>query len=129
MSAGTPSSISSDEPARSASVVVVEDDKGVRESLVMMLELQGHDVRAAETGEAGLGLVLESSPDLVILDLNLPGIDGIEVCRRLKSDPNSPPVLMLTARHELHNRVDGLDAGADDYLAKPFALDELLARV
>lgn len=115
--------------ARAAKILIVEDDQGVRESLVMLLELQGHDVRSAVTGEDGIDLSEAERPDLLILDLNLPGIDGMQVCRRLRERDDSPPVLMLTARHEMHDRVAGLDAGADDYLPKPFALDELLARV
>ena len=110
-------------------VLVVEDDQGVRESLAMVLEYQDHDVVQAVTGEDGLRLVESESPDLVILDINLPGIDGIETCRLLRKRGIDTPVLMLTARQEVSDRVQGLDAGADDYLPKPFALDELLARV
>ena len=110
-------------------VLVVEDDQGVRESLAMVLEYQDHDVVQAVTGEDGLRLVESESPDLVILDINLPGIDGIETCRLLRKRGIDIPVLMLTARQEVSDRVQGLDAGADDYLPKPFALDELLARV
>lgn len=110
-------------------VLVVEDDQGVRESLAMVLEYQEHDVVQAVTGEDGLRLVESESPDLVILDINLPGIDGIETCRLLRKRGIDTPVLMLTARQEVADRVQGLDAGADDYLPKPFALDELLARV
>ena len=110
-------------------VLVVEDDQGVRESLAMVLEYQDYDVEQAVTGEDGLRLVESQSPDLVILDINLPGIDGIETCRLLRKRGIDIPVLMLTARQEVSDRVQGLDAGADDYLPKPFALDELLARV
>ena len=110
-------------------IVVVEDDQGVRESLGMVLEFQDYEPHLAARGELGLDLVEDVRPDLVILDLNLPGIDGVEVCRRLRAAGDATPVLMLTARHETADRVAGLDAGADDYLVKPFALDELLARV
>ena len=110
-------------------VVVIEDDQGVRESLGMVLEYQEYDVTLAARGESGLDAIGERRPELVILDLNLPGIDGVEMCRRLRAAGDPTPVLMLTARHETAHRVAGLDAGADDYLVKPFALDELLARV
>ena len=110
-------------------VLVVEDDQGVRESLAMVLEYQDYAVVQAVTGEDGLQLIESERPELVILDINLPGIDGIETCRRLRKRGVDTPVLMLTARQEVADRVQGLDAGADDYLPKPFALDELLARV
>lgn len=110
-------------------ILVVEDDQGVRESLVVVLQVQGYEVIGVERGEAAVRH-LESSPaDLVVLDLNLPGIDGLETCRRLRAIAFTGPILMLTARHEVRDRVSGLDAGADDYLPKPFALDELLARI
>jgi two-component system response regulator MprA len=111
------------------SILIVEDDQGVRESLAMVLEYQDYDVRQATSGEEGLVLATERPPSVVILDLNLPGIDGFETCRRLRSRGFTGKILMLTARHEVTDRVSGLDAGADDYLAKPFALEELLARV
>ncbi len=118
------------EPDRDvARVLVVEDDRGVRESLAMVLGHEGHDVVEADHGEACMAAIDSHAPDLVILDINLPGIDGIEICRRLRSQHFDEPILMLTARHDLHDRVRGLDAGADDYLPKPFALQELLARV
>lgn len=110
-------------------VLVVEDDQGVRESLVVVLQVQGYTVHGVETGEAATERFAEFGPDVVVLDLNLPGIDGLETCRRLRRAQFGGPVLMLTARHEVADRVAGLDAGADDYLPKPFALDELLARV
>lgn len=109
-------------------VLVVEDDRGVRESLGAVLEHQGHEVALCESGEEALERI-DPLPDLVILDLNLPGIDGLETCRRIRARRLRVPILMLTARHEIGDRVAGLDAGADDYLVKPFALDELLARV
>jgi two-component system response regulator MprA len=116
------------EPER-PTVVVIEDDQGVRESLAMVLEYQDHRVEQADSGEAGLDLVRRVNPSLVLLDVNLGGIDGFETCRRLRRHGFGGSVLMLTARKEVADRVSGLDAGADDYLPKPFSLDELLARV
>jgi two-component system response regulator MprA len=110
-------------------VLVVDDEHAVRESLRRALTLEGHDVVLAADGREALSAVAESSPDLVVLDLQLPELDGLDVCRRLRATGNRTPVLMLTARTEVEDRVTGLDAGADDYLGKPFALDELLARV
>lgn len=95
----------------------------------MVLEYQDYSVQLASSGEEGLDFAAVAHPDLAILDINLPGIDGIETCRRLRTRGYDGPVLMLTARQEVSDRVRGLDAGADDYLPKPFALDELLARV
>lgn len=119
-----------------AYIVVVEDDRGVRESLDVVLSVQGYEVFGVPTGEDALRHFDVKDTvdgtrgiDLVVLDLNLPGIDGIETCRQLRSRGYSGPVLMLTARHEVTDRIAGLDAGADDYLPKPFALDELLARI
>ena len=118
-------------------ILVVEDDRGVRESLDVVLSVQGYEVTGVSNGEDALrifngdgGVSEQERPiDLIVLDLNLPGIDGVETCRMLRSRGHSGPVLMLTARHEVSDRVKGLDAGADDYLPKPFALDELLARI
>jgi len=112
-------------------ILIVEDDQGVRESLVVVLSVHGYSVRGVERGEEALSLH-EAGPgefDLIILDLNLPGIDGVETCVSLRAQGYGGPVLMLTARQEPTDYVAGLDSGADDYLAKPFALDELLARV
>ncbi|MEQ8716017.1 MAG: response regulator transcription factor [Acidimicrobiales bacterium] len=118
-------------PDRSTSsvILVVEDDRGVRESLGVVLTHEGYSVELAESGEAGLAVVDAVRPDVVVLDLNLGGISGLDVCRRLRDRDDTVPVLMLTARDDIADRVAGLDAGADDYLTKPFALDELLARV
>ena len=116
-------------PESSTRILVVEDDQGVRESLAVVLQVQSYEVKGIERGELAEQSLADFDPDLVILDLNLPGIDGLETCRRLRAAGFSGPVLMLTARHEVSDRVAGLDAGADDYLPKPFALDELLARV
>lgn len=111
-------------------ILVVDDERAVRESLRRALELEGYEVELASDGEEALGrLALEPLVDAAILDILMPGIDGLEVCRRVRANQNPIPVLMLTARAEVDNRVAGLDAGADDYLPKPFALAELLARV
>ncbi|HEU5489266.1 MAG TPA: response regulator transcription factor [Gaiellaceae bacterium] len=111
-------------------ILVVDDERAVRESLRRALELEGYDVELADDGEAALEqLGAPAQPDAVILDVLMPGIDGLEVCRRLRAVANPVPVLMLTARAEVDSRVAGLDAGADDYLPKPFALAELLARL
>jgi two-component system, OmpR family, response regulator MprA len=111
-------------------ILVVDDERAVRESLRRALELEGYDVELASDGEEALRRFDEpSSPDAAILDVLMPGIDGLEVCRRLRAAGNAVPVLMLTARAEIDSRVAGLDAGADDYLPKPFALAELLARL
>ena len=108
----------------------MDDERAVRDSLRRALELEGYRVELAEDGEQALRrLDLEPSPDAVILDVLMPGADGLEVCRRLRAGGNEVPVLMLTARAEIDSRVAGLDAGADDYLPKPFALAELLARL
>jgi len=111
-------------------ILVVDDERAVRDSLRRALELEGYRVELAEDGEEALRrLDLEPPPDAVILDVLMPGADGLEVCRRLRGAGNEVPVLMLTARAEIDSRVAGLDAGADDYLPKPFALAELLARL
>jgi two-component system, OmpR family, response regulator MprA len=112
-------------------ILVVDDERAVRESLRRALELEGYEVQLAEDGaeaieQLGAG---NGQPDAVVLDVLMPGIDGIEVCRYLRRTGNTTPVLMLTARDGVGDRVAGLDAGADDYLVKPFALEELLARV
>jgi len=113
-------------------ILVVDDERAVRESLRRALELEGYEIELAEDGRRALSLLQEeeqAQPDAVILDVLMPGVDGLEVCRRLRRSGNPVPVLMLTARDEVENRVAGLDAGADDYVTKPFALEELLARV
>ena len=111
-------------------ILVVDDERAVRESLQRALDLEGYEVELAADGEAALDrLGAAVQADAVILDVLMPGIDGLEVCRRLRAGGNAVPVLMLTARAEVDSRVAGLDAGADDYLAKPFALAELLARL
>ena len=112
-------------------ILVVDDERAVRESLRRALELEGYDVQLAEDGAQAIERLggENGGPDAVVLDVLMPGIDGIEVCRYLRRTGNTTPVLMLTARDGVGDRVAGLDAGADDYLVKPFALEELLARV
>src|SRR5216117_1837207 len=112
-------------------ILVVDDDAAVRESLGRALRLEGYDVELASDGSEALERLQGNGadPDLVVLDVLMPNVDGLEVCRRLRRSGSRLPVLMLTARDEVDDRVAGLDAGADDYVTKPFALDELLARV
>jgi two-component system response regulator MprA len=110
-------------------VLVVEDDPAVRRSLERSLAFEGYEVVTATDGVEGLEAVDLHAPDVVVLDLGLPRLDGLEVCRRLRAAGSTVPVLVLTARESTGDRVRGLDAGADDYLPKPFALEELLARL
>ena len=111
-------------------ILVVDDERAVRDSLRRALELQGYDVAlAADGAEALAQLEANGQVDAVLLDVLMPGIDGLEVCRRIRGSGSEIPVLMLTARDAVGDRVAGLDAGADDYVVKPFALEELLARV
>lgn len=110
-------------------VLVVDDDPAIRTSLSRALSLEGYTVDTAQDGNLALSLIAARRPDVVILDLMMPNIDGLSVCRILRSEGNRVPILMLTARTETSDRVAGLDAGADDYLGKPFALEEMLARV
>jgi two-component system, OmpR family, response regulator MprA len=112
-----------------ARVLLADDDRAIRESLRRALVLEGYEILEASDGAAALATIHASSPDAAILDVMMPNIDGLTVCRVLRSERNRLPILMLTARTETSDRVAGLDAGADDYLAKPFDLDELLARV
>jgi two-component system response regulator MprA len=113
----------------SARVLVAEDDRSVRESLEMALQVEGYDVEAVTNGAQALESFAAREPDVIVLDIMMPVLDGLTVCRRLRASGCRTPILMLTARHEVSDRVSGLDAGADDYLAKPFSLDELLARL
>jgi two-component system response regulator MprA len=113
----------------SASVLVVEDDAPIERMLRRTLAAEGYEVAGASDGGAALAEVERSVPDLVVLDLGLPGLDGLAVCRRLRARGLSLRILVLTARDTVEDRVAGLDAGADDYLVKPFASEELLARV
>jgi two-component system response regulator MprA len=111
-------------------ILVVDDERAVRESLRRALQLEGYEVELAEDGADALAkLNRGGSPDAMVLDVLMPTIDGLEVCRRIRREGNAVPILMLTARAEVESRVAGLDAGADDYLPKPFALEELLARL
>ncbi len=110
-------------------LLVVDDDRGLREVLRRALALDGYEVRLAEGGASALTEVDSSVPDAVVLDIGLPDIDGLEVCRHLRRAGNRVPVLMLTARDAVSDRIEGLDAGADDYLVKPFDIDELRARL
>jgi two-component system, OmpR family, response regulator MprA len=110
-------------------LLVVDDDRALRDVLRRALTLGGYEVRLAETGASALAEVSSAVPDAVVLDIGLPDIDGLEVCRLLRREGNRVPVLMLTARAAVSDRIDGLDAGADDYLVKPFDVDELKARL
>ncbi|UCG40739.1 MAG: response regulator, partial [Acidimicrobiia bacterium] len=104
-------------------ILVVEDDKGVRESLSRALRYEGYEVEAAPDGIEAMQVLDKVAPDVIVLDVMMPVMDGLEVCRRIRARGNTTPILMLTARHEVTDRVAGLDAGADDYVVKPFALD------
>jgi len=110
-------------------ILVVDDDRSLRDALRRALTLAGYDVALAETGQEGLSRIAADQPDAVVLDVGMPGLDGLDVCRRLRASGNRLPVLMLTARESVADRIDGLDAGADDYLAKPFDVGELKARL
>jgi two-component system response regulator MprA len=111
-------------------VLVVDDEPQLRRALQRALKLEGYEVSLAADGEEGLAAAGEApAPDAIVLDVLMPKLDGLEVCRALRADGNQTPVLMLTARDAISDRVDGLDAGADDYVVKPFALEELLARL
>lgn len=110
-------------------ILIVDDDRRITAMLRRGLAFAGYRPLTANDGEEALSMVLQDEPDLVILDIMMPGLDGWEVCRRLRSGGSGIPVLMLTAKDEVQDRVKGLDLGADDYLVKPFALEELLARV
>jgi two-component system, OmpR family, response regulator MprA len=110
-------------------ILVVDDDRAVRDALRRVLTLAGYDVQLAEGGAEAIELVAQSVPDAVVLDVGMPEIDGLEVCKRLRLIGNRVPILMLTARVEIADRVAGLDAGADDYLIKPFDIEELKARL
>ena len=110
-------------------ILVVDDDRSVRESLRRSLAFNGYQVDLAGDGKAALEAVGAQRPDAMVLDVMMPRLDGLEVCRRLRSEGDSLPILVLTARDAVSDRVAGLDAGADDYLPKPFALEELLARL
>ncbi|HEY3866118.1 MAG TPA: response regulator transcription factor [Solirubrobacteraceae bacterium] len=110
-------------------ILVVDDDRAVRDALRRALTLGDYEVQVAEDGEQALELVSQAVPDAVVLDVGLPGIDGLEVCRRLRRLGNRVPILILTARDAVADRIDGLDVGADDYMVKPFDVGELKARL
>jgi len=115
--------------AESGTILIAEDDRSVRESLERALRFEGYTPITASDGAEALEVLTTQMPDAIVLDVMMPHIDGLTVCRRLRERGDRVPVLMLTARHEISDRVAGLDAGADDYLVKPFVLDELLARL
>jgi two-component system response regulator MprA len=110
-------------------ILVVDDEPAVRDSLERALRLEGYEVALAANGSEALAAVAARSPDALLLDLMMPRVDGVEVCRRLREQGDRTPILVLTARDAVSDRVAGLDAGADDYVVKPFALEELLARL
>jgi two-component system, OmpR family, response regulator MprA len=110
-------------------LLVVDDEASVREALALVLDLSGFEVATAADGSEAIRTLAVDSPDAVILDVLMPGVDGLEVCRRMRAAGDRTPVLMLTARTQVSERVAGLEAGADDYLAKPFAREELIARL
>jgi two-component system response regulator MprA len=110
-------------------LLVVDDDAAVRDALALVLGLDGFEVTTAGDGREAIRTLAQGCPDAVILDVLMPGLDGLEVCRRIRATGDRTPVLMLTARAEVSERVAGLEAGADDYLAKPFAREELIARL
>lgn len=110
-------------------ILVVDDDRSVRESLRRSLAFNGYQVELANDGQAALDAVLAQRPDAMVVDVMMPRLDGLEVCRRMRAAGDELPILVLTARDAVSDRVAGLDAGADDYLPKPFALEELLARL
>jgi two-component system response regulator MprA len=116
-------------PGPKPRVLVVDDDKAVRESLRRSLEFNGYDVALAADGAEALAGIAHTAPDVVVMDVMMPRLDGIEATRALRTAGNDLPILVLTARDAVGDRVEGLDAGADDYLTKPFALQELLARL
>jgi two-component system response regulator MprA len=115
--------------AAPSTLLIAEDDRAVRDSLTRALQLEGYTVVTAGDGAEALRAVASAQPDVIVLDVSMPVIDGLTVCKVLRADGNKVPILMLTARTETRDRVAGLDAGADDYVPKPFALDELLARL
>jgi two-component system, OmpR family, response regulator MprA len=110
-------------------VLLADDDRAMRDALRRTLTLAGYDVRAAERGQQALAQVAADAPDAVVLDIGMPDLDGLEVCRRLRRAGNRVPILILTARTAVGDRIEGLDAGADDYLTKPFDVGELKARL
>ncbi|AJS59652.1 response regulator transcription factor [Paenibacillus sp. IHBB 10380] len=112
-----------------STILIIDDDEKIISMLRRGLAFEGYDVVTASNGAEGLNIILEGEPDLVVLDVMMPKVDGFEVCRRMREGGSKLPILMLTAKDEVEHRVKGLDLGADDYLVKPFALEEMLARV
>jgi DNA-binding response OmpR family regulator len=118
-----------DSPPAGRRILVVEDEAPMRSAMRDCLAAEGYRVLVSENGETGLATALDEKPDLILLDVMMPRLDGFALCARLRNASNAVPVLMLTAKGRVEDRVTGLDAGADDYLVKPFSTDELLARV
>ena len=116
-------------PTNNAYIAIVDDDAAIRTALGRALRMENYDVELFEDGSSALRAVQLRAPDAIVLDLQLPDIDGLEVCRRIRRAGDATPILMLTARDAVNDRVEGLDVGADDYLVKPFDLAELLARL
>jgi DNA-binding response OmpR family regulator len=112
-----------------AKILIVEDESKIARFLELELKYEGYEVEIAGDGRAGLEMALKDAIDLVILDVMLPGLNGIEVCRRIRQEGSRIPIIMLTAKDDVMDKVAGLDNGADDYLTKPFAIEELLARI
>lgn len=110
-------------------ILIVEDEVKLARFMELELMSEGYEITVAHDGMSGLALLRESPPDLAILDWMLPGLSGLEICRRLRATGNSLPVILLTAKDEISDRVAGLDGGADDYVVKPFSIEELLARI
>ncbi|MEA5470183.1 response regulator transcription factor [Spirulina sp. 06S082] len=113
----------------STRILVIEDEAKLAQFIELELKYEGYEVTVAKDGLSGLSTARESQPDLIILDWMLPGIPGIEICQRLRTTGDKVPIILLTAKDEVNDRVKGLDAGADDYIVKPFSIEELLARV
>jgi two-component system OmpR family response regulator len=117
------------DPSSGATVLVVDDEEYIRDLVSSAMRIAGFDVRGASDGHGALAAVASHQPDLVILDVGLPGLDGFEVCRRLRDEGDSTPVIFLTARDANEDKVSGFTKGGDDYVTKPFSLEELVARV
>jgi len=113
----------------SSKILVVEDEVKLAQFIELELKYEGYEIIVANDGLSGLSAARESNPDLIVLDWMMPGISGLEICRRLRDTGNQVPIILLTAKDEVSDRVAGLDAGADDYVVKPFSVEELLARV
>lgn len=116
-------------PSTNSYIAIVDDDAAIRTALGRALRMENYDVELFDDGTSALKAIQLRAPDAIVLDLQLPDIDGLEICRRIRRSGDSTPILMLTARHAVNDRVAGLDVGADDYLVKPFDLAELLARL